>query len=131
MTEEEVSIVKVRNVLLVTIPSSPSDRTIDNLQDSILTRMKDVNPEGVILDISLVNIVDSFFARTIEETSAMISLMGGRTVIAGMQPAVAVTAMELGLNFGNVETALNVEKALDVLSGPGTEKSFDQRQEVR
>jgi rsbT antagonist protein RsbS len=131
MTEEEVSIVKVRNVLLVTIPSSPSDRSIDNLQDSILTKMKDVNPEGVILDISLVNIVDSFFARTIEETSEMISLMGGRTVIAGMQPAVAVTAMELGLNFGNVETALNVEKALDVLSGPGAEKSSDQRQEVR
>jgi len=131
MIEGEVSIVKVRNVLLVTLPSSPSDRTIDVLQDNILTKMEDVNPRGVVIDISLVNIVDSFFARTIEETSEMISLMGGRTVIAGMQPAVAVTAMELGLNFGNVETALNVEKALDVLSGPGTEESSDQGEEVR
>ena len=127
MAEREVSIIKVRNVLLATIPSSPSDRTIDSLQDSILTRMAEVHPQGVIMDISLVDIVDSFFARTIEETAEMISLMGGKTIVAGIQPAVAVTAMELGLRFGQVETALNVERALDALSEKNSSSLPDQK----
>jgi rsbT antagonist protein RsbS len=116
MAEEDISIVKVRDVLLVTLPSSPSDRVIDMLQDKVLTKMVDSSPEGVIIDIKLVEVVDSFFARLIEETAQMISLMGGMTVISGMQPSVAVTATELGLSFGGAETALTVEKALDLLS---------------
>ena len=127
MAEREVSIIKIRNVLLATIPASPSDRTIDSLQDSILTRMTEVHPQGVIMDISLVDIVDSFFARTIEETAEMISLMGGETIVAGIQPAVAVTAMELGLGFGQVETALNVEIALDALSESNSSSPPDQK----
>jgi len=122
MAQGEVSIVKVRDVLLVTLPSSPGDSAVDNLQDKVLAKMVDLHPEGVILDISLVEVVDSFFARTTEETARMISLMGGRTVIAGMQPSVAITATELGLSFGQIETALSVEEALDILSNTDEEE---------
>ena len=116
MAEEDISIVKVRDVLLVTLPSSPSDRVIDKLQDKVLTKMADYNMKKVIIDIKLVEVVDSFFARLIEETAQMISLMGGTTVISGMQPSVAVTATELGLSFGGTKTALSVESALNLLS---------------
>jgi rsbT antagonist protein RsbS len=71
-------------------------------------------PRGVILDISSVETLDSFFARTVSETAQMVNLMGGRTVIAGMRPAVAVTATEIGLKLGNVETALNMDRALEL-----------------
>jgi len=79
------------------------------------------------LDISLVGTVDSFFARTMEETAQMISLMGGKTVIVGTQPAVAVTATELGLGFGQAESALTVEHALDSLSAIDTTTEINKR----
>jgi len=69
----------------------------------------------VVLDISSVETLDSFFARTVAETAQMVSLMGGRTIIAGMQPAVAVTATQIGLSLGKIETALNVERALEMV----------------
>ena len=125
MGESDVSVVKVKDVLLVTLPSTPSDKTIDNLQERALRSMKDHNPEGVVIDISLVGTVDSFFARTMEETAQMISLMGGRTVVAGMQPSVAVTATELGLGFGQAYTALSVEHALDIFSSLDLTKAID------
>ncbi len=125
MSERDVSIVKVRDVLLVTLPSSPTDRTVSSLQEKVLQSMKDSSPAGVIIDISLVETVDSFFARTMEETGQMIALMGGRTVIAGIPPAVAVTATELGLDFGQAETALDVDRAMDLLIGDS--RKFNQR----
>ncbi|HWQ20958.1 MAG TPA: STAS domain-containing protein, partial [Methanotrichaceae archaeon] len=67
-------------------------------------------------DISLVDTVDSFFARTIAETAQMVALLGGLTVIAGMRPSVAITVTQLGLTLGDARTALNVDRALDVLT---------------
>ena len=127
MAKGEVSVVRVKNVLLVTLPSAPGDRIIDSLQSNVLSAMNEHRPDGVVIDISLVETVDSFFARTMEETAQMISLMGGRTVVAGMQPEVAVTATELGLSFGQAGTALNVESALDVFSRPEA-KYFDTKE---
>ena len=72
--------------------------------------------QGLILDISTVQILDSYFARTIVETSQMVRLMGGVTVIAGMQGSVAITATQLGLTLGNLKTALDVDRALDMLN---------------
>jgi rsbT antagonist protein RsbS len=68
------------------------------------------------MDISSVETLDSFFARTVAETAQMVALMGGRTIIAGMRPAVAVTATQIGLTFGKIETALNVGRALDLVA---------------
>ncbi len=110
-----MTVMKVREVLLVTLPAEPDDPAILALQEQVLQSMEQYEARGLILDISAVNTVDSFFARTLTETAQMIRLMGGRTIIAGMRPAVAVTATQLGLPLKHVETALNVDQALDRL----------------
>jgi rsbT antagonist protein RsbS len=80
--------------------------------------MERYNPKGLVLDISAVESLDSFFARTIVETARMVALMGGQTVIAGMHPSVAITATQLGFTLGNVLTALDVDRALEILANP-------------
>src|SRR5215469_3507602 len=114
MSVEHISVIKVRDVLMVTMPSDPDDTTVAALQDRVLSAMERLDPKGVVLDISSVETLDSFFARTVSETAQMVSLMGGRTVIAGMRPAVAVTATQIGLSLGNIETALTTERALEL-----------------
>jgi rsbT antagonist protein RsbS len=109
-----ISVVKVRQVLMVTMPPDPDDTTVTALQEKVLGAMERYAAKGVVLDISAVETFDSFFARTVSETAQMVTLMGGRTVIAGMRPAVAVTATQIGLTLGNIETALTTERALDL-----------------
>jgi rsbT antagonist protein RsbS len=109
-----ISVVKVRDVLMVTMPSDPDDGVISELQARTLENMERHEAKALILDISAVEILDSFFARTISETAQMVTLMGGRTIIAGMRPSVAVTVTQLGLSLKRVETALTVDRALDV-----------------
>lgn len=116
MSSENISVIKVRNVLMVTMPSDPDDSTISALQEKVLSAMERHEAKGVVLDISPVETLDSFFARTVSETALMVTLMGGRTIIAGMRPAVAVTATQIGLTLGKIETALNVDAALDLAS---------------
>ena len=109
-----ISVIKVRHVLIVTMPPDPDDSTVTALQERVLDAMEKHVPKGVILDISSVETLDSFFARTVSETAQMVTLMGGRTVVVGMQPAVAVTATQMGLTLGKIETALDVDRALDL-----------------
>ncbi|MEB3360280.1 MAG: STAS domain-containing protein [Synechococcales bacterium] len=113
MTTRGVSVVKVRDVLLVTVPSDPSDLTLQDLQEQVLDAMEQHEAKGLIIDISAIETLDSFFARTIAETGQMVRLMGGLTVIAGMRPRVAMTTTQLGLTFSGIITALNVDRALD------------------
>ena len=115
MANEKISVIKVRDVLLVTMPADPDDSTITALQEEVLQGMERYEARGLILDISAVETLDSFFARTVVETTRMVELMGGKTVIAGMRPSVAITATQLGFTFGNVQTALDVDYALDRL----------------
>jgi rsbT antagonist protein RsbS len=121
MAEENITVIKIRNVLLVTMPPEPDDSTIMALQAKTLESMERHEAKGLVLDISGVETLDSFFARTISETAQMVRLMGGRTIIAGMRPAVAVTATQLGLALRHVETALDVDRALDRLAAPPPE----------
>src|SRR5205814_6073054 len=116
MNENQISVILVRNLLMVTMPADPDDATISTLQQRILSAMEQHEAKGVVLDISPVDTLDSFFARTLSETAQMVGLMGGRTIIAGMRPAVAVTATQIGLTFGNIETALSVDRALDLVA---------------
>jgi rsbT antagonist protein RsbS len=112
--DHAISVVKVRQVLMVTMPPDPDDTTVTALQEKVLNAVERYGARGVVLDISAVETLDSFFARTVSETAQMVSLMGGRTVIAGMRPAVAVTATQIGLTLGNIETALTTERALEL-----------------
>ena len=116
MALESISVIKLQNLLLVTVPSDPDDETISALQEQVLEAMAQHEAKGLVLDISRVQTLDSFFARTVAETVQMVALMGGRTVLAGMRANVAVTATQLGLTVGNALTALDVDRALDLLN---------------
>jgi rsbT antagonist protein RsbS len=116
MADASIAIVKVRDVLMITMPSDPNDATVAALQENVLQVIGQTEATGVILDISAVETLDSFFARTVAETVQMVRLMGGRTVIAGMRPGVAITTTQLGLTLGNALTALDVDRALDMLT---------------
>jgi|SRR5579872_4588167 len=124
MINRTVSVVKMGDALMVTVPADPDDATVSALQDEVLGAMEKHRPRGLVLDISAVETLDSFFARTVAETSRMVALMGGRTVLAGMRPSVALTATQLGLGLklGNTLAALNVERALAILAQAGPQK---------
>jgi rsbT antagonist protein RsbS len=113
MAEYAISVVKVRDTLLVTVPAEPDDSTVSALQERVLSAMERHDPKRVVLDISAVETLDSFFARTVSETARMVTLMGGRTIIVGMRPAVAITATQIGVTLSGIETALTVERALE------------------
>ena len=109
----DISVIKVRDVLIVTMPADKDDSTVTDLQERVLQAMERHLPKGVILDISSVETLDSFFARTLSETAEMVMLMGGGTVVVGMRPAVAVTSTQMGLTLGKIATAVTVDLALD------------------
>ena len=116
MASERISVIKLHELLLVTVPPDPGDELISSLQEQVLEAMARHDAKGLVLDISTVQTLDSFFARTVAETVQMVALMGGRTVLAGMRANVAVTATQLGLTVGKTLTALDVDQALDMLN---------------
>lgn len=107
-----ISVMRLGGILMVTVPADPDDDTVADLQVQVLSAMEKSSAQGLILDISTVETVDSFFARTITETVQMVALMGGITVLSGMQASVAVTATQLGLRLESIPTALNVDRAM-------------------
>jgi rsbT antagonist protein RsbS len=127
MADESISVVKVRDVLMVTMPADPDDAIVSALQMTVLQMMEQYQATGLVLDISAVETLDSFFARTVAETARMAALMGGRTVIAGMRPSVAITATQLGLTLGSTMTALDVDRALDTLIDAGQRGNSHER----
>ena len=118
MSDERIAVIKVRDILMVTMPPDPDDLTVSALQEQVLQAMGKYNAKGLVLDISAVESLDSFFARTVVETARMVGLMGGQTVITGMHPSVAITATQLGFTLSSVMTALDVDRALDILTNP-------------
>lgn len=116
MTERRpTTINEVYGVLIASFPGTPTDQAVDRLQEELLQQVDEKQPAGVILDISRVTTLDSFFARVISETASMVALMGGEVVVVGMRPSVAITAAELGYGFDDIETARDVDHALSVL----------------
>src|ERR1700687_2199014 len=99
MDNAAISVIKVRDILMVTMPPDPDDSTVAALQEKVLSAMERYAGKGLIVDISSVETLDSFFARTVTDTARMVKLMGGRTIVVGMQPAVAVTAIQMGLTL--------------------------------
>ncbi len=116
MTEfRPTTINEVYGVLIASFPGTPTDQAVDSLQEELLQQVDDRQPSGVVLDISRVTTLDSFFARVISETASMVALMGSEVVVVGMRPSVAITAAELGYGFDDIQTARGVDHALSVL----------------
>lgn len=114
-----VPIVKLEGVLLVTIQDELLDYSVDELQEQITEQVVTHGAHGVLIDISVLDVVDSFLARTLRDIAATTSLLAAKTVVVGMRPAVAITLVELGLALPGLNTALSVEDALAVLREGG------------
>lgn len=112
---ERIPILKMGPFLLVTIQVDMHDRLALQLQDDLTNRIVDSRARGVLIDISSLEIVDSFIGRMISNIAAMARVLDADTVVVGMQPAVAITLVELGLSLEGVRTALNVDKGMVLL----------------
>lgn len=112
---DRIPILRMGNVLLVTIQVDMHDRIALQLQDDLTREIERTNARGVVIDISALEIVDSFIGRLIADTSAMSRVLDADTVVVGMRPAVAITLVELGVAMPGVMTALNVEKGIALL----------------
>jgi rsbT antagonist protein RsbS len=112
---EKIPILKMGQFLLVTIQVDLYDRLALNLEADLIHMVDKIGAKGVLIDISAVNIVDSFMGRIIGNIADMTRIMDAQTVVVGMQPAVAITLVELGLPLRGVRTALNVEKGMVLL----------------
>ncbi|KQV82334.1 anti-anti-sigma factor [Massilia sp. Root351] len=112
---ERIPILKMGQLLLVTIQVDMHDRLAMTLQDDLTSRIVQDRARGVLIDISTLDMVDSFIGRMISNTAAMARVLDAHTVLVGMQPAVAITLVELGLKLEGVQTALNVEKGVLLL----------------
>ena len=112
---ERIPILKMGDYLLVTIQVDMHDRLAMTLQDDLTSRIVDARAKGVLIDISALEIVDSFIGRMLADIAAMSRVLDAETVVVGMRPAVAITLVELGLSLTGVRTALNVERGMDLL----------------
>jgi rsbT antagonist protein RsbS len=112
---ERIPILKMGPFLLVTIQVDMHDRLAMTLQDDLMTRIRDTGAHGVLIDISALDVVDSFIGRMLGHIAAMSRILDAETVVTGMQPAVAITLVELGLSFKGVRTALDVERGMELL----------------
>ncbi len=115
MNGMRIPILKVGRVLLVPIQVDMDDQTVMLLQENILTELERTGARGVLIDISMLEMVDSFIGRMLSDIAAMARIMDARTVVVGMQPAVAITLVELGLELKGVDTVLNVDEGIKLL----------------
>ncbi len=112
---EKIPILKMGSFLLVTIQVDLYDQLAENLESDLINMVRKTDAKGVLIDVSSVSIIDSFMGRILGNIATMSKIMDADTVVVGMQPAVAITLVELGLPLRGVYTALNVEKGMDLL----------------
>src|SRR6201986_2823364 len=128
---DRIPILRMGNFLLVTIQVDLYDRLALTLEADLVQMVNKTNASGVLIDISAVSIVDSFMGRIIGNIASMSKILDAETVVVGMQPAVAITLIELGLPLKGVHTALDVEKGMNLLKAmiDKTEEDEDQDQD--
>ncbi|BBP71341.1 anti-sigma factor antagonist [Pseudomonas sp. Seg1] len=112
---ERIPILQMGDFLLVTIQVDMHDQLALTLQDDLSERISKTSARGVLIDISALDMVDSFIGRMISTISGLSKIMDAETMLVGMQPAVAITLVELGLTLPGVSTALNVERGMKLL----------------
>jgi rsbT antagonist protein RsbS len=111
-----IPILQMGQTLLVTIQVDMQDQTALTLQDDLANKIAGTEAKGVLIDISALEIVDSFVGRMLASISGISRILDATTVVVGMQPAVAITLVELGLSLEGVKTALNVERGVELLA---------------
>lgn len=113
---DRIPILRIRDLLLVSIQADLHDILVEQLQSDILKELERKSARGLVLDISALNILDTYTVRAFVHTAQMARLMGTRTIVSGMTPAIAMTLTEMGFSAGGFETALDLESALTALS---------------
>jgi rsbT antagonist protein RsbS len=122
MSAFRVPILKVGDVLIVSIQSDIDDRTVIEMQHRVLEQIERTGARSLLIDVSLLEMVDSFTGRMLSDIAAMALIMDSETVVVGIQPAVAITLVELGLELKGVSTALDVDDGLRILKERVREK---------
>jgi rsbT antagonist protein RsbS len=122
---ERIPILRMGEFLLVTIQVDMHDQLALTLQDDLTRAIEKKGAKGVLMDISALEMVDSFIGRMISDISGMARILDAKTVVVGMQPAVAITLVELGLSLTGVATALNVERGMEMLRRSLSESNDD------
>jgi rsbT antagonist protein RsbS len=128
---EHIPILRMGDFLLVTIQVDMHDRLATTLQDDLTTRISETRASGVLIDISALDMVDSFIGRMIGNIAGMSRVLDATTVLVGMRPAVAITLVELGLSLPGVRTALDVEKGMAVLQAATRRRSSRENDDGR
>ncbi|SFJ61815.1 rsbT antagonist protein RsbS [Streptosporangium canum] len=113
---DRVPVLKLGDILIVSIQIDLQDQSVLALQEDLADRVVATGARGVIIDITAVEIVDSFIGRMLATIAAISRMLDAETVVVGMRPAVAITLVELGLSLGGVRTALNLEKGVALLN---------------
>jgi rsbT antagonist protein RsbS len=124
--EDRIPILKLGRALLVTIQVDMHDRLALALEEDLTQKIVATGARGVLIDISALEVVDSFIGRVLNNIAAVSRILDADTVVVGMQPAVAITLVELGLTLSGVKTALNVERGIKMISqGVGADDDLD------
>jgi rsbT antagonist protein RsbS len=131
MNGARIPILKIGRVLIVPIQVDMDDQTVIHLQERILSELERTGARGVLIDISPLEMVDSFIGRMLSDIAAMARIMDARTVVVGMQPAVAITLVELGLELKGVDTVLNVDEGFRLLRSEIETADEDEEQAYR
>ena len=116
MATERIAILRMGGFLLVSIQVDMHDRLALQLQEDLTSMITETSARGVLIDISALDMVDSFIGRVLGNIAVLSRVLDAETVIVGMQPAVAITLVELGINWQGVRTALNVERGMELLA---------------
>jgi rsbT antagonist protein RsbS len=127
---DRIPILKLGEFLLVTIQVDMHDRLAMTLQDDLMESIRTHGSRGVLIDISALEIVDSFIGRMLGNIASMSAVLDAETVVTGMRPAVAITLVELGLSLPGARTALNVEKGMDLIKASLRRKESVRRGEA-
>lgn len=110
-----IPILQIENFLVASIQTELHDKTALQFKDDLLQRIYDTKARGLVMDLTAIEVVDSFIARILGDVAEMADLMGAKVVVTGLQPAVAITLVELGVEMHDVITALNLEKGIATL----------------
>lgn len=127
---EHIPILRMGEFLLITVQVDMHDRLAMQLQDDLTQRIVESESKGVLIDISSLEVVDSFIGRMLGNIAAMSRVLDAQTVLVGMRPAVAITLVELGMSLPGIRTALNVERGMEILrDGRRTEEAPEFEEE--